>query len=94
MDITGAASLDYDGVAARIGEIRRHTGLPVGVGFGIKDADSAARMAAIADAIIVGSAVVAHVERLGERPDELVRELEGFLASLREAVDRTAAGAA
>lgn len=88
--VTGAANLDYDAVAEKVAEVRHHTGLPVGVGFGIKDADSARRMAAAADAVIVGSAIVSRIEQHGDDPAALERELEGFIATLREAVDAAA----
>jgi len=91
--VTGAANLDYDAVAEKVAEVRHHTGLPVGVGFGIKDADSARRMAAAADAVIVGSAIVSRIEQYGDDPAALERELEGFTATLRQAVDGAAATA-
>jgi tryptophan synthase alpha chain len=56
--VTGAASLDVDAVAEKLSLIRQHTDLPVGVGFGISDASTAARVARVADAVVVGSALV------------------------------------
>ena len=56
--ITGAAHLDGGDVAEHVEIIRRHTPLPIGVGFGVKDAASAAIVATVADAVIVGSALV------------------------------------
>lgn len=56
--VTGAATLDTAAAAERIAQIKRHTDLPVGVGFGISDAASAKAMGAVADAVIVGSAFV------------------------------------
>ena len=85
--VTGAGHLDIDTVAEKVGEIRTHTTLPVGVGFGIKDADTAARMAAFADAVIVGSAIVGRVEKLADQPDALARELTTFVSGLRQAID-------
>ena len=56
--VTGAGHLDTEAVEAHLAIIRQHTGLPVAVGFGIKDAHTAARVAACADAVVVGSALV------------------------------------
>ncbi|MDZ7781835.1 MAG: tryptophan synthase subunit alpha [Halioglobus sp.] len=56
--VTGAGNLDTDDVASHVATIRRHSDLPIAVGFGIKDAASAARVAAIADGVVVGSALV------------------------------------
>jgi tryptophan synthase alpha chain len=59
----------------------------VGVGFGIKDADSARAVAQVADAVIVGSAIVNRMERLADQPEAIAPEVAGFLASLRQALD-------
>ena len=56
--VTGAANLDTAAVAAKVHEIKQHTSLPVGVGFGIRDAKSAAAVAGVADAVVVGSVLV------------------------------------
>jgi len=59
--VTGSAALAVDEVEGKLREIRRHTRLPVGVGFGIRDAEAAGRIGAFADAVVVGSAVVSRV---------------------------------
>ena len=85
--VTGAATLDVDEVAERVTRIRRFTDLPVGVGFGIRDGASAARIARISDAVVVGSAVVARVEANAESPAALPGVLADFIRELREAMD-------
>ncbi|MCG6941120.1 MAG: tryptophan synthase subunit alpha [Thiohalocapsa sp.] len=85
--VTGAGNLDIDAVAAKLTEIRRQITLPVGVGFGIKDGPSAARVAAVADAVIVGSAIVGRIEHLAETPALIPDAIGGFLAELRQAID-------
>jgi len=62
--VTGSGRLDVDEVAERVAVIRGLTDLPVAVGFGIKDAESAQRVAGVADAVVVGSALI----------DEMVRK--------------------
>ena len=85
--VTGAANLDVDEVAERMARIRRVTELPVGVGFGIHDGASAARIARVGDAVVVGSAVVARVEANAGSPDALPGVLAAFIAELRAAMD-------
>jgi len=86
--VTGAANLDVAGVKTKLAEIRQATELPVGVGFGIKDAESAARVAETADAVVVGSAIVGRIEALQERPEAIAGEVGEFLRGLRSALDR------
>ena len=88
--VTGAATLDVDEVAERMARIRRVTELPVGVGFGIHDGVSAARIARVSDAVVVGSAVVARVEANAGSPDVLPDVLAAFIGELRSAMDAAA----
>lgn len=85
--VTGAANLSLDSVRDKLAEIRACTDLPVGVGFGIKDAETAAAMSAFADAVIVGSALVSRIEA---QPDDAARataEIKSILAGMRKAMD-------
>ncbi len=86
--VTGAGHLDIDAVQKKVEEIRGHTDLPVGVGFGIKDAETAARMAGFADAVVVGSAVVNRMEANRDDDAAIQREISDLLISMREAMDR------
>ena len=85
--VTGAATLDTEEVAERMARIRRVTDLPVGVGFGIRDGASAARIARVSDAVVVGSAVVARVEENSDSPEAIPGILAGFIGELRSAMD-------
>ena len=85
--ITGAGHLDLDSVAEKLTEIRRHTDLPVGVGFGIKDAETASGMGKLADAVIVGSAIVSRIEEHAQTPDTAVESVGSFVAELRKGLD-------
>jgi tryptophan synthase alpha chain len=60
--VTGAGNIDTAGVAERLALIRRHVSIPVGVGFGIRDADSARRLASCADAVVIGSKLIETME--------------------------------
>ena len=85
--VTGADRLDLDAVRKRLEELRRLTTLPVGVGFGIRDAAAAAALAPAADAVIVGSAVVSRVAEHKDDPARMTAEVQGFVAGLRAAMD-------
>ena len=85
--VTGAANLDVANVSAKLEEIRRHSDLPVAVGFGIRDAASAQAVGRIADGVVIGSALVAEVERLKQEPDRLAAVLEERMRGLRQALD-------
>ncbi|HLW74956.1 MAG TPA: tryptophan synthase subunit alpha [Gammaproteobacteria bacterium] len=92
--VTGATRLDVEEVRKRLAELRRHTTLPLGVGFGVRDAASAAALAGVADAVIVGSAIVG---RIAEHQDDTARmtaEVQDFVAGLRQAMDSARAGRA
>jgi tryptophan synthase alpha chain len=84
--ITGANRLDASTLAAPLERLRRHTDLPVAVGFGISDGQAAAAVAPVADAVVVGSALV---RLLAEAEDEATacERASGFVASLRQALD-------
>ncbi len=85
--VTGAATLDTSAVADKMAAIRRHTELPVGVGFGIKDADSARRVGAVADAVVVGSILVRQADENQDNPEAISSAICAILAEIREALD-------
>ena len=86
--VTGAGHLDLDEVASRIPAIRAKVGMPVGVGFGIRDAASAARIASVADAVVIGSRIIEEIENAprGVAP----ARVQALLTSIRAAMDATA----
>lgn len=85
--VTGAGHLDTGAVAERLAAIRKRIALPVGVGFGIKDAETAGRVAAVADAVIVGSAIVERIEALAADAPSIPGAIGDFLSTLRAALD-------
>lgn len=87
--ITGANSLNVDDVAQRVASVRQHTDLPICVGFGIKDGETAARVAAVSDGVIVGSALVRIVEELkSESAVEISSQVSKLLGDMRTTMDR------
>lgn len=85
--VTGAANLDIQGVADKVKQIRAHTELPIGVGFGIKDAEIAANVGAVSDAVVVGSTLVNKFEEFADKPDNIQKEVVAILSSMRSALD-------
>ena len=84
--VTGSANLDVSAVADKVAEIRQHTNLPIGVGFGIKNAETAAKIAKVSDAVIVGSAIVQQIET--GNPEKLLETIPAFVRELRQAMDK------
>jgi len=85
--VTGAGHLDIAGVSERVAKIKSMTELPVGVGFGIKDGESAKSIAAVADAIVVGSALVRLVEANISSLDNSRSAVMELIAVMRRAMD-------
>jgi tryptophan synthase alpha chain len=83
--ITGAGHIDLGDVAARIPKIRAATRLPIGVGFGIRDAESARKVAQTADAVVIGSRIIQEIE--AGAPEQAVARVKAFLKPIREALD-------
>ncbi len=83
--ITGAASLDVAAVASNIANIRQHTALPLGVGFGISTPEAAAAVAKVADAVVIGSKIIQLMQAAGEAG--AVKVVSEFIASVRSAMD-------
>lgn len=81
--VTGSARLDTEAVARQIALLRQYTDLPIGVGFGIRDAQSAAQIAQVADAVIVGSRIVQEIEK---QPAQAVCAVADLVRELKAAV--------
>lgn len=83
--VTGSQNLDIAQVTERLSDIRTKTQLPIGVGFGVRDAETARQVAAIADAIVVGSRMVQEIEKSSEQ--DLIANLAALTSELRNAID-------
>lgn len=86
--VTGSDKLDIAAVSDGLAQLRAASNLPVAVGFGIRDAESAARVAEVADAVVVGSALVSIIGRHGHDLATTQRELSRTLGGMRERMDR------
>lgn len=85
--VTGAGHLDTADVDEKLKLIRANTALPVGVGFGVKDADTAKIIAEIADGVVIGSALISKIEANLDDPEQAKREIIALLKSMRTAMD-------
>ncbi|MBB6249101.1 tryptophan synthase subunit alpha [Rhodanobacter sp. A1T4] len=84
--ITGAGHLSTGDIAARVADIRARAEAPVAVGFGVRDAQSAKAIAAFADAVVIGSALVERLAGATEA-DDIAHRVHGFLQPIRAALD-------
>jgi len=83
--VTGAGHIDLDDVAAKLPAIRGKTKLPVGVGFGIRDGQTARAVAQIADAVVIGSRIIQEMEQAS--PKTCVERAAILLKEIRTAID-------
>lgn len=83
--VTGAGHLDTDAVAAAMPRLRAHVKIPLGVGFGIRDGATAAAVARVSDAVVIGSALVQLIE--SQTRDNVAIRAAGFIQEIRAALD-------
>ncbi|MEO6016566.1 MAG: tryptophan synthase subunit alpha, partial [Polaromonas sp.] len=83
--VTGSGALDVDAVAAMLPRIRQHVSVPVGVGFGIRDAATAQAIGKVADAVVIGSKIIQLIEN--EPRDKVASVAQDFLRGIRTALD-------
>jgi tryptophan synthase alpha chain len=83
--VTGAGHLDVEDVSKRVEQIKKHVKVPVGVGFGIRDGETARAVAQVSDAVVIGSRLVEEIEQ--SDVTNIVKNVEGFIRSIRKAID-------
>lgn len=83
--VTGSGHLDLDAVATKIPAIKKHVKVPVGVGFGIRDAATAKAIASVSDAVVIGSRIIQELE--STPPETAVQAVREFIAGIRKALD-------
>ena len=84
--VTGAGNLDLSAIAAKMPQLLRHIRLPIGVGFGIRNAETARQVADISDAVVIGSRIVQEIE--SSPREALLGNVQNFVAGVRAALDR------
>lgn len=85
--VTGSTALDVDDVARNLERIRKHVTVPVGVGFGITNGATAAKVAKVADGVIVGSAIVNRIAANADNPQQAQAEVVALMSDMRSAMD-------
>jgi len=83
--VTGAGHLDTGAVEQMLPRIRSHVKIPVGVGFGIRDAATAKAIGKVADAVVIGTKIIQLLE--GQPRDKATAAVAGFLREIRSALD-------
>ena len=83
--VTGAGGIDVKAVAEAVPRIKAHVNVPVGVGFGIRDAETAKAVAAVSDAVVIGSRIVQLLET--QTRDNVAPAGAAFIAEIRAALD-------
>lgn len=86
--VTGSGALSASDVADKVALIHKHNQIPVGVGFGIRDAQSAAEISKIANGVIVGSVIVNLIAENQDNPAKLKEEVKALVSSMRKAMDK------
>ena len=83
--VTGSANIDMEQVSKRVNNVRQFTNLPVAVGFGVKDAKTAKEVAAIADAVVIGSRIVLEIEQSNK--DDLIGNIKKLMREMKDAIE-------
>ena len=83
--VTGSGALDIDAVEAMLPRIREHVSVPVGVGFGIRDAATAKAISRVADAVVIGSKIIQLIDQ--QPREQVVPVVREFLTGIRSALD-------
>ena len=84
--VTGAGTLDLGAVEAMLPRIREHVSIPVGVGFGIRDAATAVAISRVADAVVIGTRIIELID--GQPREKVATVVRDFLRDIRAALDR------
>jgi tryptophan synthase alpha chain len=85
--VTGAGHLNTADVEQKLKQIKAHTNIPVGIGFGVKDAQTAKTVSAFGDGVVVGSTLISKIEAYLEQPEQAKQDIIDLLTSMRNAMD-------
>ena len=82
--VTGAQNIDIEQVKNRVGEIKSLTDLPIGVGFGVRDSETAKNVAKFSDAIVIGSRIIQEIEASDE--SNMLENISNILRSIKQVI--------
>jgi tryptophan synthase alpha chain len=85
--VTGAGHLDVSDVETKLNQIKENTHLPVAIGFGVKDAQTAKTVANLGDGVVIGSALISKIEANLDDPERAKKEIVELLGAMRQAMD-------
>ncbi|HEY8159649.1 MAG TPA: tryptophan synthase subunit alpha [Methylobacter sp.] len=85
--VTGAGHLDVGDVETKLNQIRTNTHLPVAIGFGVKDAQTAKTVANLGNGVVIGSALISKIEANLDEPERAKKEIVELLGAMRQAMD-------
>jgi len=85
--VTGAGNIDLSAIAQKIPQLRKHISIPIGVGFGIRDAETARAVSALCDGVVVGSRIVQEIENSKE--NQVLENVSRLVKELRIAIDKS-----
>lgn len=88
--ITGSSAIDVSDVANKVASIKKHIDLPIGVGFGIKNDETALAVSQVADAVVVGSAIVSLMGESNIDPLQMQKKVTDLVSAMRHAMDTEA----
>ncbi len=83
--VTGAGNIDLSAIAQKIPQLRKHISIPIGVGFGIRDAETARAVAALCDGVVVGSRIVQEIENSNEQ--QVLENVSRLVKEFRQSID-------
>ncbi|MEH6388625.1 MULTISPECIES: tryptophan synthase subunit alpha [Pseudomonas] len=86
--VTGSSALDVTDVASKLEALRTVTDLPIGVGFGIRDGESAAAVGKVADGVVVGSVLVNKIATYASQPEQAREAIAATIRDMRQAMDQ------
>ena len=84
--VTGAGHLDLAAIEDKMPQLRKHISIPIGVGFGIRDAQTAKAVSELCDGVVVGSRIVQEIENSDEK--KLLGNVSSLIKELRNAIDK------
>jgi len=84
--VTGSANIDIEQVTERVQNIKKYTKLPIGVGFGVRDANTAKEVALISDAVVIGSRIVQEIEN--SPPSEMIEKIKALMMDMKKAIEK------
>lgn len=85
--VTGAATLEVSSLGARVAQLRQYTDLPIAIGFGVRTPETAAAVSCVADAVVVGSALVSKIADNAGHRETMLQEVAATLGNMRQAMD-------